>query len=118
MDQDPLAVLADGDRDRLHRGEAVGRAVARVDVEVARPEAVRTVVSMSGSGSVRRNVEPTVDAPEGGRAFQGWDGLRVSVSRPSKDVTPGPGNTKTVLRGRSLVAAEPGRLRAAVPPEA
>ena len=35
MDEDPLAVLANGDRDRLHRGQAVGCAVARVDVEVA-----------------------------------------------------------------------------------
>src|SRR6187402_276126 len=46
MDQDPLAVLADGDRDRFHRGEAVRGAVARVVVDVAGPEAVRTVVSV------------------------------------------------------------------------
>jgi hypothetical protein len=65
MDQDPLAVLANGDGDRLHRGLAVGRPVARVDVEVTRPEAARAVVAMGGAGRGERDVEPAVDAAEG-----------------------------------------------------
>src|SRR6185369_2691687 len=64
MDEDPFAVLADGDRDRLHRGLTVGRAVARVDVEVTRPQAVRAMVAMGGAGRGERDVEPAMDAAE------------------------------------------------------
>ena len=62
MDQDPLAILADGDGDRLHRGQAVGRAIARIDVDVTRPEAVGAVVAMGGAGRGKRDVEPAMDA--------------------------------------------------------
>ena len=64
MDQDPLTILADGDRDRLHRGEAVGLPVARVDVEMTRPEAVGTVVPVGRAGRVGWDVETAMDAPE------------------------------------------------------
>jgi hypothetical protein len=69
MDQDPLAVLADGDRDRFHRGEAVGRPVTRVVVDMTTPEAVRTVVAMGRAGSVGGDVQPAMVAAEGERTF-------------------------------------------------
>ena len=65
VDEDPFAILADRDRDRLHRRLAVRRTVARVDVEVTRPEAVRAMVAMAGAGRHERDVEPAMDAAEG-----------------------------------------------------
>jgi hypothetical protein len=64
MDQDPLAVLADGDRDGLHGRLAIGRAVARLVVEVTTPQAVRAMVAMGGAGGGQRDVEPAMDAAE------------------------------------------------------
>ena len=49
----PLAVAADGHRDRLHRGAAVRGAVAGpVVVEVPAPQAARAVIAMCGAGCV------------------------------------------------------------------
>src|SRR6266496_1663383 len=98
MDQHPLTVPADGDRDRLHRREAVGRPVARVDVDVAAPEAVRTMIAMGGAGRVGRDVEPAMIAAECGRAFQGNGNSEMERERRRRTSrTPGPGHSKTVL---------------------
>jgi hypothetical protein len=70
MDEDPFAVPADGDRDRLHRGEAVGRPVAWVVVDVTAPEAARTVIAMCCAGGVGWNVQPAVVAAKAARLFQ------------------------------------------------
>lgn len=71
MNEHPLAVLPNGNGDRFHRGQAVGRAVARIVVEVTRPEAVRTVISVSGARCACRDVEPAVNAAERLSLFQG-----------------------------------------------
>ena len=43
---------------------AVGRAVARIVVEVTTPQAVRAMVAMDGARGGERNVEPAMDATE------------------------------------------------------
>jgi hypothetical protein len=108
MDQDPLAVLANGDGDRLHRGLAVGRPVARVDVEVTRPEAARAVVAMGGAGRGERDVEPAVDAAEGFSAAvvatltlgsRQLDSISGGQDRPSDRSTSRSGHGTTVPPG-------------------
>lgn len=65
MDDRPLAVLADFDRDGFH-GLAAGAApIARLFVEVARPEAARAVVAMGCAEGLGRHVVLADDAGEG-----------------------------------------------------
>ena len=64
MDEHPFAVAADGDGDGFHRRKAVRRPVARVVVDVPRPEAVWAMVPVRGAGGVRRDVEAALDAAE------------------------------------------------------
>ena len=65
VDEDPLAVAADADGDRLHARAAVGRPIAGVvGVEVAAPQAVRAVVPMGRAGRGERHVQAAVAASE------------------------------------------------------
>jgi hypothetical protein len=64
VDDDPLALAADADRDRLHPGAAVGCPIAGSAVDVTAPQACRAVVAVRCAGSVGRDVEPAVDAPK------------------------------------------------------
>jgi hypothetical protein len=65
VDEDPLPVPAHGDGDRLHQRTALRGAISRaVVIEVPAPQACRTVIPVSGTGSVRRDVQPTVAASE------------------------------------------------------
>src|SRR5438309_1629177 len=64
VDEHPLARAADADRDGLHRRPAFGGPVAGVVVEVATPQTVRTVIAMSGAGSVEGDVESAMAAAE------------------------------------------------------
>ena len=57
VDEDPTALAADRDRDRLHAAGAVGLAIARhIAVEMARPQAARAMIAMGRSGSVEGNL--------------------------------------------------------------
>lgn len=64
VDEDPLALAADGDGNRLHRGAAVGGTIPRLLVDVAAPEAGRTVVAMLRTRRVAGNVGAAVHAAE------------------------------------------------------
>jgi hypothetical protein len=64
VDQQPLAVGADADGQRLHQGAAVGRPVAGEVVDVTTPQAVRAVVAMRGADCLDRDVELAPAAPE------------------------------------------------------
>ena len=66
VDDHPLALAADGDRDRLHAGTAVVEhgAVARPIVDVTRPQARRAVVAMLRARCIGGHVEPALDAAE------------------------------------------------------
>ena len=55
VDYRPFAALSHPHRDRLHCPAAVCRTVARLDVEVLRAEAVRTVVAVTRPGAVRQD---------------------------------------------------------------
>src|SRR3954468_17135222 len=60
----PLAVLADGDGDGLHRAGARGRPVSGHLVEVPAPEAARAVIAVPGARRRSGYVQPTVAAAE------------------------------------------------------
>jgi hypothetical protein len=64
----PLAVLADGYADRLHRARALGGAVAGGVVDMAAPQAVGAVVAVLGARRVQRDVEPAAPAAEAVRS--------------------------------------------------
>jgi hypothetical protein len=65
MDEDPLSVSANRDRDRFHERAAMRGPIARtLIVQVAAPQAVRAMVAVSGSQGVIRDVQPAVAAPE------------------------------------------------------
>src|SRR4051812_4010468 len=65
MHERPLAVLAGGHPDRLHRAVAAGVAVAgNVVVDVPAPETVGTVVAVLRAGRRHRDVEATAAAAE------------------------------------------------------
>jgi hypothetical protein len=65
MDENPLAVPADRDRDWLHRGPTIRSAVARtVVVEMTAPEAIRAVVPVRRSESASRDLETASAASE------------------------------------------------------
>jgi hypothetical protein len=127
MNEDPLAVLANGDRDRLHRGLAVGRAVAPVVVEVTRPEAVGAMVAVGGAGRGERDVEPAMDAAEGlGAAVEAaltlgsgqLDSFSGNAGKPSVKRRHAPGHGTTVPVGTVSGLSDGAGLRAGGPPEA
>src|SRR5215475_1496986 len=61
VDQDPAALAAYGDRDRLHTAGAPGLAITGdVAVEMTRPQATRAVVAMGGSGGVEGDLYAAV----------------------------------------------------------
>ena len=65
VDEDPAALAANGNGDRLHATGALGLPVPRrVAIEVARPQATRTVIAMRCSGRVERDSYAAVTAPE------------------------------------------------------
>ena len=64
VDEDPFAVAAYGDRDRLHRRAALRGAIAGTVVDVATPQAVGAMVPMGSAGCGIGNVESAVPAPE------------------------------------------------------
>jgi hypothetical protein len=65
MDDHPLAVTSNGDGDRLHLGAALRVPIAgNVVVDVAAPQAVWAMVSMSSAGRVDRYVETAPGTPE------------------------------------------------------
>lgn len=72
MNEDPLAVAANTDGDRLHGRAAFGAAVARpVVVEVSAPQAGRAVVAVRRSGRVEWYVEAAMAAAERVRTARG-----------------------------------------------
>jgi hypothetical protein len=127
MDQDPFAVLADGDGDRLHRGLTIGRAISRVDVEVTGPQAVRAMVSMGSAGRGERDVKPAMDAAErfgvaimatltlGSRQL---DSVSGEQDRPSDRSVTRSGQRTTVPAGDGPGSRQRRELRAGGPPEA
>jgi hypothetical protein len=56
----------DIDADGLHRAATGASAVARLDVDVARPEAVRAVIAMLRADRAARHFLPAMDARECG----------------------------------------------------
>src|SRR5262249_34275903 len=64
VDEQPFAVAADGDAQRLHQRPAFGRAVTRRVVEVPAPQAQRAVVPMAGAGRAAGDVGAAVAAAE------------------------------------------------------
>ena len=64
VDEQPLTVLADRDRNGLHRGEAVRRTVTGLDVDVAAPQAERAMVAVVRAGRVLGDVQAAVVAAE------------------------------------------------------
>src|SRR5205085_6893783 len=81
VDEHPLAVASGRDRDRLHERAAVGSPVAgRAGVEVAAPQAVRTVVAMCGAGRVLRDVEAAPATSERARTVARTSARRVACS--------------------------------------
>lgn len=64
MDEGPLAVVADGDADRLHGLGAGAAAVAGFLIDVTRPQALGAVVAMTRAVGFGRHVTAAVDAGE------------------------------------------------------
>jgi hypothetical protein len=70
--EDPLTVASDRDRDRFHGGATARVAVTgHVVVEVAAPQARRTVVPVSGTRRVEGHIEVTASTAEGARGESG-----------------------------------------------
>src|SRR5690349_1767568 len=65
----PLAVVAHGDGDRLHRAHAARPPVTRDVVEVPAPEAARAVVAVPGARRPHRYVQTAVAAAEAANAL-------------------------------------------------
>lgn len=57
MNQNPFAVAAHADSDRLHRGTALSRPIPRTPIQVTAPQAVGAVVAMRCSWRVQGYVE-------------------------------------------------------------
>jgi hypothetical protein len=65
MDEDPFAIAANGDRDRLHERAALRRPITRVVVvEVTAPQAARAVVPVRRSRRVCGDVQPATATSE------------------------------------------------------
>lgn len=64
VDDRPLSISADLDADGLHRGAAGAAPVAGLIVDMARPEARRTVVAMPGAERLTGDVVAAADAGE------------------------------------------------------
>jgi hypothetical protein len=65
VNENPLSVSTHRDGDRLHERAAIRRPVpGAVVVQMTAPQAVRTVVPMSGTEGVDRHIQPAVPASE------------------------------------------------------
>jgi hypothetical protein len=69
MDQHPLAVSSDADRDGLHERAAIGVSVAgAVVVEMSAPQTIGAVIPMRGAEGLDGDIQPAVAASERIRA--------------------------------------------------
>jgi len=68
VNEHPLSVSANSDRDRLHERTAVCRTVPwGVCIEMTGPQAVGAVVAVSGPDGMDRHVQPAMAAAERAR---------------------------------------------------
>ena len=110
VDQHPLAVAANGDGDGFHGREAGRRAVTRLDVDVAAPQAIRAVVTVGSPRCDDWDIDAAMTASE-------RSGLRQLIQTPKAShavdgVAPrdsnqfSTGQTKAVPSGRPSGTAE------------
>ncbi len=88
VNQHPLVLAADGDRDRLHGARAASLPVTGdVAIKVPGPQAAGAVVAMRRAGSVQRDIYAAMSALKRARKRQVWLPFRVGLGNWA-DISP------------------------------